>query len=120
MKAIQRTSFAAFALLALAHPAIAMPEAAKQETLKLIGTVESSGCQFERNGTWFPAKDAAAHLQRKLNATEKRLETTEQFITHVASTSSITGQPYAIRCGAETVQVKSWLEEKLKTVRSGG
>ena len=120
MKTVRLIGLTVLATLAVAQPVWAMPETAKQETLKLIETVGSSGCQFERNGEWFPAKDAADHLRRKLNATEKRLETTEQFIAHVASTSSITGKAYSIRCGAETVKARTWLENKLKTVRSGG
>lgn len=96
----------------------AMPATAKEETLKLIGLVERSGCQFQRNGEWSDAKDAAAHLRRKLNATEKRLQTTEQFIVHVGSSSSISNKPYIIRCpSSDPVQARRWLEEKLSTLR---
>lgn len=105
-------------ILLTTSPAHAMPASAKEETLKLIGLVEHSGCQFDRNGELSEAKDAAAHLRRKLKATKNRLRTTEQFIIHVASSSSISNKPYVIHCPSSApVQARPWLEQRLKTLR---
>lgn len=52
---------------------------------------------FIRNGSEHNAGEAATHLRRKLNQTRRRLATAEEFIDKVASSSSITGQPYLIR-----------------------
>lgn len=104
--------------VAILHSAKAMPDGAKQETIRLIDSIGSSGCEFERNGEWFKAENAMVHLKRKLNATESRLQTTEQFIIHVASSSSVSGKPYRLRCnGGVPEDARPWLEEKLVILR---
>jgi len=57
----------------------------------------SEGLVFVRNGVEHGAKKAAGHLRRKWDAAGERIETAEQFIEHLASRSSITGEPYEIR-----------------------
>ena len=44
----------------------AAPTAAPAEIAYLIGAVESSHCDFERNGSWYDADKAADHLRKKL------------------------------------------------------
>lgn len=101
-----------------ASPAFAMPENAKAETIRLIESVGTSGCEFDRNGEWHKSAEAVAHLKRKLKATESRLQTTEQFIIHVASSSSISGKPYRLRCpGGKIEEARPWLEESLAKLR---
>ncbi len=115
-KAIVAASIFGIGFVAVAQ---AMPQPETEETNILISTVEKSGCQFERNGTWHASNEAANHLRRKFKATEKKLQTTEQFIQYVASTSSLTKTPYRIRCGTETVEANIWLSQKLKSIRAG-
>jgi Family of unknown function (DUF5329) len=87
----------------LASAAIGAPlaTAVRTETDALLERLETSGCEFNRNGTWYPAPEAKPHLQRKLGYLEDRsmVQTTEQFIERAASGSSMSGQPYFIRCG---------------------
>lgn len=80
----------------------------------LITRVEQSGCAFVRNGAAHPAQEAAAHLRKKLNATRRGL-TAEQFIEHVAARSSISGEPYFIRCANLSDEPSAvWLRRALK------
>ena len=81
-----------------------------------------SGCHFNRNGTWYTAAEAKAHLLDKLEYVEKRvaLKSTEQFIDLAASKSSMSGKPYQVKCGdTAPVESKRWLTEELKAMRSG-
>lgn len=109
-------------VLALIGTAIAFPtlgqSAAPGEIDFLIGRIEQSGCQFVRNGSAYPATEAAAHLRKKLNAARRSLST-EQFIEHVASKSSMSGEPYLIRCAGRSDETSAaWLRRALKD-RSG-
>jgi hypothetical protein len=47
------------------------------------------------------------------------VQTTEQFIEMVASASSMSAQPYLVRCGnSAAVQSGQWLRSELKDLRS--
>jgi Family of unknown function (DUF5329) len=59
-------AFAACALSLVANVATAAPTSkAQHEIDALIAGLGSSGCEFERNGSWHDAKAARAHLQKK-------------------------------------------------------
>jgi hypothetical protein len=79
----------------------APPPAAEIEINHLLGLIEHSGCEFFRNGTWYDAQRAAAHLRTKYEAlaANAQIETAEDFIDKVATSSSMSGQDYLIRCG---------------------
>jgi len=108
----------------LAAPMLtAAPLAASQraEIDALMATLQSSACEFNRNDTWHNAADAKTHLLRKLDYLEGKdaVHSTEQFIDLGASKSSLSGQPYQVRCGtAAPVDSKSWLSLQLKLIRS--
>lgn len=92
------------------------------EINSLLERLQVSGCQFNRNGTWYTAAEAKAHLLDKLEYVEKRvaLKSTEQFIDLAASKSSMSGKPYQVRCGnTAPVESKLWLTKELKAMRSG-
>jgi hypothetical protein len=94
--------------------------AVQTEIDALLERLEASGCEFNRNGTWYPAPEVKPHLQRKLRYLEDRgmVQTTEQFIERAASGSSMSGQPYLVRCGTGApVQSGSWLRSQLQTMR---
>ena len=87
----------------------------------LLDSLQSSGCEFSRNGSWHTAAQARAHLLLKLNnfSGSEWIERTEEFITVLGSSSSTTGRPYMVKCGdTPPVTSKSWLTAKLKTIRS--
>ena len=86
-----------------------------------MNRLESSGCQVDRNGTWYPAADARSHLMTKLSYLEDRgaVQTAEQFIERAASKSSVSGRPYLIRCGdAPPVESAVWLSAQLQAMRA--
>jgi hypothetical protein len=48
------------------------------------------------------------------------LQTAEQFIEKAASASSVSGQPYLVKCGSSApVESKVWLSEELRNLRHG-
>src|ERR1700690_2941288 len=79
----------------------APPSVAQIEINHLLGLIEQSGCEFFRNGTWYNAQRAQAHLRAKYDAlaASDQIKTAEDFIEKAASISSLSGQPYQIRCG---------------------
>ncbi len=113
------------ALAALALPvnasAAPLPAPARAEVDALLVQLQSSGCEFNRNGTWHNATDAKAHLLRKLDYLEGKnlVQSAEQFIEQGASSSSMSGKSYEVRCGATpAVPSQRWLLERLKTIRA--
>jgi hypothetical protein len=115
---------ALFSLLTLVASAVALAQPAadvQDEVRQLLDRVEASGCQFERNGTWYDALTAKTHLQDKYRylAARGQITTTEDFIEKAATRSSISGQPYHVRCkdGAPTTSAR-WLSEELLRLRS--
>lgn len=87
----------------------------------LLGRLESSGCQFYRNGSWHSGAEAKDHLLRKLEKieSERTVQSTEQFIDLAASRSSASGQPYMVRCaGVAAVESGVWLRSRLPEIRT--
>lgn len=98
------------------------PAPARAEIDVLLDQLERSGCQFHRNGDWHSAREARAHLTKKLQYLETRdlVHTAEDFIRLGASQSSVSGETYQVRC-ADTPPVTSgkWLTEALHRQRAG-
>jgi hypothetical protein len=110
-------------LVATASTAASLSPATKSEIDALISNLETSGCKFNRNGTWYTASEAKVHLLRKLKYLEDQgaVRTTEEFIELAASSSSATGEPYLIKCGSDApVQSGVWLRSQLKALRLVG
>lgn len=109
------------ALMALvATTAFAQPQPEVDALLTRLG---ASNCEFNRNGSWYPGAEARAHLQKKLDYLQGkgRINTTEDFIRLAASGSSVSGQPYQVRCpGRPAVPSEQWLQQQLQAVRGGG
>ncbi len=98
------------------------PAAAASEIAYLFGFLERSGCEFNRNGHWYDAAAAKAHLQHKYDLVSGTgtITTAETFIERVATKSSLSGQAYAVRCGSEESRpVDGWLREALAAHRRG-
>ncbi|HEY0506411.1 MAG TPA: DUF5329 domain-containing protein [Lysobacter sp.] len=110
----------ALALLAPAGAIAAPPQAAQREIDGLIAALGRSGCQFQRNGTWYPAAEAQAHLRRKYEYLRKRdlVGSAEQFIERAGTRSSISGKAYAVRCpGQAALPSSQWLGARLSEIR---
>ncbi|MCO7468745.1 YfeK family protein [Stenotrophomonas maltophilia] len=115
-----------FPLVALAlalAPGIAgaAPSAdARREITQLIGSLDGSQCQFQRNGSWYGPADARAHLQRKYDYLLKKdmVDSAEQFIERAASQSSMSGKAYRIRCPGQPEQTSAaWFGARLQALR---
>jgi hypothetical protein len=103
-------------------PAIAAPISApvRSEIDALLSSLQSSACQFNRNGSWFSGAEAKDHLLRKLKYIERRdsIQSTEQFVALAASRSSSSGQAYQVRCdGQAPVASQTWLIRRLAIIR---
>jgi len=99
----------------------AAPEAAQIEINQLLGLVEQSGCEFFRNGTWYDAKRAQAHLRAKYDmlAANDQIKTAEDFIEKAASRSTLSGRPYKVRCaGGAAITTNQWFGAALMRLRN--
>lgn len=108
--------------LALAPAARATPPASAQTEINyLLRSIDSSACEFFRNGSWYDAQQGAAHLRDKYEilATGDRIQTAEDFIEQAATKSSLSGQPYQVRCGGDkAVTTNEWLRDLLARYRA--
>lgn len=98
-----------------------LPPAARAEVDALLARLQASGCEFNRNGSWYSGTEAKAHLLKKLDYLEGKdmVKTAEQFIEQGASTSSMSGKPYLVRCaGKAPVESGKWLVAELQAVRA--
>jgi Family of unknown function (DUF5329) len=110
-------------IFAAAGSAASLSPPARAEIDALLSRLEASSCTFNRNGTWYPAAEAKAHLLGKLKYLEDRgaVQSAEQFIERAASSSSTSGQPYLVKCGsAAPVQSGTWLRSQLEVLRASG
>jgi len=97
------------------------PQSVQLEVNFLLGYIEGSGCEFYRNFFWHDSKTAQAHLRGKYKWLMARnlINTTEDFIERAATESSITGQPYEVKCnGGAPVTSKQWLRDELARFRT--
>ncbi len=97
------------------------PTSVQIEVNFLLGYLEGSRCEFFRNGTWHDSKAAQAHLRDKYKylVASNLVNTTEQFIERAATESSLSGQPYQVRCnGGATVTSHQWLRDELVRFRT--
>lgn len=100
----------------------------KMKVFYLIQQVRQSHYEFIRNGTEYDSSTAAQHLMRKYSSVMKRIEKAEQFVMHIASESSMTGEPYMIKTlegkyyPAKKIFMNelSRLESQIKTIHSHG
>ncbi|APO96121.1 DUF5329 domain-containing protein [Xanthomonas vesicatoria] len=92
-----------------------------REITQLFTALKQSNCEFSRNGSWHDAPEASAHLQRKYAYLQKKglVTSTESFIALAATKSSMSGTPYAVRCGqAAPVASQTWFTDKLRALRN--
>jgi hypothetical protein len=94
----------------------------KQEIAHLFTSLESSGCQFSRNGSWYGAKEAAGHLQTKYQYLQDKdmVPSAEKFIERAATQSSLSGKAYQIKCADNVTQPSApWFQAALLKYRTG-
>ena len=96
------------------------PPQAQREIEELMDALGKSGCEFQRNGTWYPPAKAQEHLRRKYDYLRRRdlVASAEQFIERAATSSSMSGKAYSVRCpGQPVVPSAQWLGARLSTLR---
>jgi hypothetical protein len=110
------------ATLAAGPSAFAAEDArTRDEVAHLLDYLGRSGCQFNRNGTWYDAQKARAHLEEKYAYLHKRdlVPDAQAFITRAASASSMSGKAYEVRCGTgQPVASGRWLGDELQRYRA--
>jgi hypothetical protein len=92
------------------------PVVVQQEIDHLLQYIGTSGCEFKRNGIWNDAKAAEVHVRDKYYVLLKlsMIDTTKDFIDKAATESSVSGQPYEIRCnGNPPIPSSLWLRNEL-------
>lgn len=121
MNAIVRLAMAlCLAMLIVAAAQAAPPARAAREIEQLITALATSDCEFQRNGRWYDAAKAQAHLRKKYAWLRKRnlVASAEQFIERAGSESSFSGRIYQVRCpGRPPVTSAAWLRVRLMQLR---
>lgn len=84
--------------------------------LQFIGS--SDGCTFVRNGKEYTTADARAHIEKKYAYAERWIDSTEAFIELTATKSSMSGNPYMVRCNGMEFPSAQWLSEELISYRN--
>jgi len=85
----------------------------------LLDTVATSDCVFIRNGSEHDGASARDHLNLKRRRGKRYFSSADEFVDRLASSSSWSGKPYHIRCGAEEQQLaKDWFTAVLDDYRS--
>ncbi|MBL0715276.1 MAG: DUF5329 domain-containing protein [Desulfosarcina sp.] len=97
--------------------AFANQEQTGREIQHLIAYIAGSDCRFIRNGKAYGGDEARKHIQKKYEYARRRIKTTEDFIRYAATQSSMSGEPYRIRCGDQTVLCADWLWAELERFR---
>lgn len=114
-----RTIFCIAIVLANLASAVAWANEFPPEIDYLLTTMGSSDCTFIRNGKNYTATEAEAHLRMKYNRGKRYAKTTEEFISNLASRSSMSKKPYYIACNEEQiVESGSWLTQLLASYRA--
>lgn len=117
---MKSTLFSIFLLFTSAYAAAEPPASTKLEIDNLFTQLKTSGCEFNRNGTWYSAAEATAHLNKKYDYLKQKnsISSTEDFIDNAASKSSVSGEPYFVKC-KDTPRVESakWFKEALTKYR---
>ena len=113
-------AFSLMLLLCLALAAGAHADEQMEEEIDhLLDAVAKSECVFIRNGKEHGAEAAKDHLSLKRRRGKRYFSSADEFIERLASSSSWTGKPYFIRCGADGEQLASeWFGRILAEFRT--
>jgi hypothetical protein len=114
------STFLAIVGLCSASTLLAASPKADAEIDALLKRLRTSGCTFQRNGSWYEAPKAADHLQdkREYFAKKGKLATAEDFIRLAATESSMSGKAYQVKCPDQAQQPSAqWLRGELGKLR---
>ena len=119
---MKRLFFIFVTILANVSFADELMPATKLEIAHLFSYLQTSGCQFYRNGTWYDSSEAVNHLKKKYQylLDKGMVASSEDFIERAASESSMSGIAYRVRCGSNpAVNSVDWFGAELEKYRKG-
>ena len=96
------------------------PGPVRAEVEGLLALLGQSGCEFYRNGHWHGSAEAQSHLRMKYEQLVRRghVKRTEDFIAGAGTKSSMSGEPYRVRCAGQPARDSAaWLGERLRERR---
>ena len=108
---------AVVATFAFSTAAVATEDASQDEIDHLLKFIGTSSCSFVRNGTEYPADQAREHLAGKYRFAGSRITTADDFIKYLATGSSMSGEPYHVKCGHADALSATWLGDELARYR---
>lgn len=91
------------------------------EIQALLDRISGSGCNFQRNGEWHSGTAARQHLAKKYEylLRVRPAMTTEEFIASAATSSSVSGKPYLVRCGGgQNILGATWMTAEVAKLRA--
>ena len=92
----------------------------EQKIEKLINYIEKSEALFIRNGTEYPAKEAAEHLRMKRKKAGNKVKTAKDFIDIIASKSYMSGEAYKMKFkNGSTINTRDMLYNELRKIEKG-
>lgn len=115
--------FAALSMLQFSAAHALPPPNVQAEIEYLLQSIETSGCEFYRNGTWYSGSRARAHLRGKYDylVARRQIVSAEDFIDKGATKSSLSAEAYRVRCGnGAEMEAARWLREALARYRVSG
>lgn len=105
-------------LFLFSYPSVA-DSRLQDEIHHLMEYTRNSNCIFIRNGRDHSPEDAARHMLRKYDHFKDKISTTEEFIELCATQSTLTRQPYEIRCpNQKSVESSYWFRMELQKLRN--
>lgn len=96
------------------------PGPVRAEVEGLLALLGQSECEFFRNGHWHGSAEAQSHLRMKYEQLVRRglVRQTEDFIAGAGTKSSLSGEPYRVRCAGQPPRDSAaWLGERLRERR---
>jgi hypothetical protein len=87
------------------------------EIKHLMAYIEKTNCTFIRNGKEYNGEEALVHIQNKYAYSKRWVKSAEDFITYAVTKSSMTGQPYKVRCDGQVKFSAEWLTKELNRFR---
>lgn len=119
----RKMAFMTLALLCAATSFAQAPANTQREVGHLLDHVGRPDCQFNRNGNWYSGPAAREHLKQKYDYLLKRnqVPNAETFIERAATSSSMSGTAYQVRCGRDAATASGpWLTAELRRYRAAG
>lgn len=109
---------AALSLMTAAETVFALNEAELKICEALIEDLRTrTDLSFIRNGSEHSAAEAADHIQRKLDYAKDDLSSVDDFIEHLASSSSLSGRDYlVVDSNGHEITAREYWRARLKSL----